>query len=114
MKTLIVGNKDGKIAFYNVADNYRQIAVFDATKDMGIPKGDSDLEVNALSFITMAKSQYLAVGTNTGQIALVDLSTQKMCFLEEHFISSETLQLYYNESDHKLYCLNQDQNLFTY
>jgi len=86
MKTLIVGNKDGKVAFYNVADNYRQIAVFDATKDMGIPKGDSDLEVNALSFITMAKSQYLAVGTNTGQIALVDLSTQKMCFLEEHFI----------------------------
>jgi WD40 repeat protein len=51
-KTLIVGSKDGKIAFYNVSDNYRQIAVFEA-KSMGIPPGDVDLEVNALSLLNL-------------------------------------------------------------
>ena len=54
-KTLIVGSKDGTISFYNAADNYRQIAVMHAAKDMGIAKPSVDLEVNALSFISLGK-----------------------------------------------------------
>ena len=75
-KTLIVGAKDGKIAFYNAADNFRQIAVMDAVKDMQIPNTleEATLEVNALCFLSLSKfGQFLAVGTNSGQLALVDL-----------------------------------------
>lgn len=53
-KTLIIGSKDGKVSFYNAADNYRQIAVMDAGRDMGI-SNSADLEVNALSFISLGK-----------------------------------------------------------
>lgn len=57
LKTLIVGAKDGKIAFYNAADNFRQIALMDAVKDMQIPTPDTatELEVNALCFLTLPK-----------------------------------------------------------
>lgn len=56
-KTLIVGAKDGKIAFYNAADNFRQIAMMDAVKDMQVPSLDSEteLEVNALCFLSLPK-----------------------------------------------------------
>jgi hypothetical protein len=69
LKTLIVGAKDGKIAFYNATDNFRQIAVMDAVKNMGIPKpnADVDIEVNALCYLSLPKlGQFLAVGTNIG------------------------------------------------
>jgi WD40 repeat protein len=107
-KTLIVGAKDGRISFYNAADNYRQIAVMDVVKDMNIPNplSDQDLEVNALCYITTTKQGlFLAVGTNAGQLALVDLRTQKVCFLEAEFIASEIVHIFYDESE---------QNLFTY
>ena len=46
---MIVGSKDGTVTFYNSADNFRQIAVLDACKDMQIPnKSEDDLEINAL------------------------------------------------------------------
>lgn len=75
LKTLIVGAKDGKIAFYNTTDNFRQIAVMDVVKNMGIPNpnADQDLEVNALCYLSLKSGQYLAVGTNIGQLVLIDL-----------------------------------------
>lgn len=74
-KTLIVGAKDGKIAFYNATDNFRQIAVMDAVKNMGIPNPNSeiDIEVNALCYLSLKLGQFLAVGTNIGQLVLIDL-----------------------------------------
>ena len=104
LKTMIVGAKDGTVAFYNSAENFRQIAILDAQKDMGIPRGEEELEVNALCVINVQKHKFLAVGTNVGQIAVVDLHTQKVCYLEEGFISSETVHLFFQ--DDKLVCLN--------
>ena len=80
-KTMIVGDKDGKVAFYSVADGFRQIAIMDACKDMGVP-GEA-IEINTMCFVTVAKHQYLMLGTNSGQIAVVDLHTQKVCYLED-------------------------------
>lgn len=55
-KTLIIGAKDGKVAFYNAHDNFKLIALMDAHKDMGVPlfdKAAAELEVNALAYISM-------------------------------------------------------------
>ena len=75
LKTLIVGAKDGKIAFYNATDNFRQIAVMDAVKNMGIPNPNAeiDIEVNALCYLSLKLGHFLAVGTNIGQLVLIDL-----------------------------------------
>lgn len=85
-KTLIIGAKDGKIAFYNAHDNFKLIALMDAHKDMGVPlskdKAEAELEVNALAYISMKTGQFLAVGTNQGQMCLVDMQTQKLCYKE--------------------------------
>lgn len=47
-------------------------------------------------------------------MCLVDMQTQKVCYKENEFISSETIQLFYESDSDQLFCLNQDQNLFTY
>ena len=37
LKTLIVGGQDGRVAFYNVSDNYKNFALLHACKDMKVP-----------------------------------------------------------------------------
>jgi WD40 repeat protein len=105
VKTMMVGDKDGRVTFFSVSDNYRTIAAMDAFKDMGLT---TPVEVNTLCPFTINNHQYMALGTNVGQLAIIDLHTQKVCHFESDFISSETIHIFYIEPAEKLYCLNQD------
>jgi U3 small nucleolar RNA-associated protein 13 len=83
---------------------------------------DQDFEVNALAYIGSQRgsSPYLAIGSNSGQLSIINMTTQQVCFSEPDFIPSETMQVHF-EAGHdgdssigRLLCINADQNLFTY
>jgi len=60
MKTLVVGAKDSKVAFYNLLDNYKQIGDFHTSEIEGLEK---ETEVNAILYYSGSGDQpHLIIG----------------------------------------------------
>ena len=92
-----------------------------------------DEEVTALSYVSLSnQTSYLVVGTCSGVLQIIDLSTMQPCFIEGHgsckgLILKEVSYLCFrrrhpgDEDDREtqdvrgqIICVNEDQNLFIY
>ena len=56
-------------------------------------------EVNAMVYLTFgSQTSYLAVGTTSGQLTVLDLATMQPCFKEADFIASEIVYLQFRKA----------------
>ena len=113
MKTLVVGAKDSKIAFYNILENYKQIGDFHTSEIEGLEK---ETEVNALLYYAGVDQQspHLIIGGEQGNLAVIDLKQRICTWVEADFVPSEISSLTYINGGKQVVCVNLDQNVFTY
>ena len=90
MKTVIVGTKDARIAFFNAADNFKQIGAINVREIKGM---EDETEVNALVYLEINDLPYLVVGGEVGKLAVLDLKRNQACWIESEFIPAEITQL---------------------
>ena len=96
-KTLIIGCRDGSIVFLNAHNNFKLIHEVKCSTEIGFASDEE--EVNSLVYLSWdSQTSYLAVGTTSGQIAVLDLATMEPCFLESDFIASETVAISHRKS----------------
>ena len=116
-KTMMVGSRDGSIAFFNTEKNFKLIHRVFCNTAIGFASDEE--EVNSLAYLSFSsQASYLAVGSSSGQLVILDLTTMEPCFKEHSYIASETIFVGHRKSaGHpcgQLVTLNTDQNLFTY
>ena len=91
-KTLIVGTKDGSIAFYNAQKKFSLIQVVSMSDVVSLP----DQEVNTMQYLSFtAQTSFLAIGLSSGSVCVLDLSTMDACFIEKDCVPSEVTHLHY-------------------
>ena len=116
-KTLMVASRDSTIAFLNTHNDFKLIHTIKCNSTLGFASDEE--EVNALVYLNFgSQTSYLAIGSTSGQLVILDLATMEPCFTEKNFIASETIFLKYRKTPNnacgQLICLNMDQNLFIY
>jgi len=72
MSTLITCAKDGKLAFWNVKENFAQLSMFKYSK--------SEEELNVVHFIQYQESPYVIIGGGSGAVSIFDINNRKQCF----------------------------------
>jgi len=72
MSTLITCAKDGKLAFWNVKENFSQLSMFRYSK--------TEEELNVVHFLTYLDQPFILVGGGSGAVSIFDISNRKQCF----------------------------------
>jgi WD40 repeat protein len=70
--TLITCAKDGKIAFWNAKDNFKQLSMFKFSK--------SEDELNVVHYVLMNDQPYVLVGGASGAMSVFDINNNKICY----------------------------------
>jgi len=83
---MFVGSRDGRIALYNTKENYKLVTTLQLF--------ETEVEVTSMLYHQANPTQsLLIIGISTGQIVIVDLVSQQICFKEKDFIASEITSL---------------------
>ena len=83
---MFVGSRDGKISLYNTRENYKLVKTLSLF--------EKEEEITCMLYYQANPTQsFLIIGSSTGQLVVVDLATQQICFKEQSFIASEITAL---------------------
>lgn len=97
-----MGSRDGSICLYNALENYKHLTTLK-------PLDHVDDEVTALHYARLSSSDsFLVVGSSTGQLKAIDLSSLAVCFSEKQYLASETQGLHFDAETNKLIAINLD------
>jgi WD40 repeat protein len=113
----MIASRDSTITFLNTHNDFKLIHSIKCDSKLGFASDEE--EVNALVYLNFgSQTSYLAIGSTSGQLIILDLATMEPCFTEKNFIASETIFLRHRKSPNnacgQLISLNMDQNLFIY
>ena len=116
-KTVMIGYRDGSITFLNTQKEFSLLHIIKCDTKLGFETDEE--EIHAMVYMTFGgQTSYLAVGSQTGKIVVLDLATMEPCFHEVDHVSSETIFLAYRKSEEnacgQLISVNMDQNMFIY
>ena len=100
--TLITCAKDGKIAFWNAKDQFKQLSMFKYSK--------GEDELNVVHYL-MTDAPYVLVGGASGAVSIFDINNNRICFQQKDgFTANEITKIYsFHKSASKILVLNADQ-----
>ena len=81
--TMTSSSKDGKLAFWNAKENFKQLALIKFSK--------TENELNVVHYFVHADQPYLIVGGASGALSIFDINNKKTIFtLKEHTTNEVT------------------------
>lgn len=110
---MITGSKDGNIGLFNVRNNFSLVSIF-SQKNCGL----EEEEINSLVYYTVRVNEvnrpYIIVGGKSGQLSVLEINKQKICFRTQTDSQFEITQLIYLPKKNQILSINSDQNLGVY
>ena len=104
--TLITCAKDGKLAFWNAKDGFKQLSMFKYSK--------TEDELNVVHYLVVDETPYLIVGGASGTLSIFDINNNKICYTQDKFSPNEITKVFSFHKFPKVLALNADQQLTVY
>ncbi len=82
---MFTSSKDGRLGFWNINDNYSQLAMIPIKEET---------ELNVLHFMLLNDQPYLLIGGASGALTLFDINKSKQVYRQSVFTQSELTKIF--------------------